>query len=120
MNEQFVSLAYDLLSILLPLLVLGLVELIRRRLGTERMRKIQKELDTKQDLALLAVRFTEQAYRDAGGPQKYNQAANWLAKRAQDRGIKITEDEVQGLIEAALRMIKDEFGEQWASAVEEE
>lgn len=49
MNEQIVGLAYDLLSILLPLLAAGLVELIRRRLGTERMRKIQKELEANKN-----------------------------------------------------------------------
>lgn len=117
MNEYLVSLAYDFLVILLPVLAAGLVELTRRRLGTEKMGRIQKELEAKQELALLAVRFAEQAFRDTGGPQKYNQAANWLAKRAQERGIKVTENETQGLIESSLRTLKDEFGEQWAKEV---
>lgn len=119
MSEQIIGLAYDVLALLLPFMAVALVELIRRRLGTEKMRRIQKELETKQELALLAVRFAEQAYRDAGGPQKYSQAANWLAKRARERGIKVTGEEIQGLIESALRTLKDEFGEQWAISIED-
>lgn len=118
MSDMVISFAYDAFLILLPVLAAGLVELIRRKLGVEKMQRIQKELETKQELAFLAVRFTEQAYRDLRGQDKYNQAATWLAKRAQERGIKISVDEIQGLIEAALRSFKDEFGEQWASVAD--
>lgn len=117
MKEQIISLAYDLLSILLPLLAIAMVELIRRRLGTERMRMIQKELEAKHDLAALAVRFAEQAYRDYKGDEKFNAAADWLADRLTEKGIKISTAEITGLIEAALRSFKDEFGEQWAKEV---
>ncbi|HHY93268.1 MAG TPA: holin, partial [Firmicutes bacterium] len=37
--------------------------------------------------------------------------------RAGELGLKVTEDEIKGLIEAALRAFKDEFGEEWAKAV---
>jgi len=59
-----VKLAYDILSILVPVLVAMAVEYIRRRLGYEKMKKIQEEIITKQNLAVLAVRFVEQAYRN--------------------------------------------------------
>ncbi len=114
MSEQFVSLAYDILALLLPVLAAGLVELIRRKLGVEKMQRIQKELETKQELAALAVRFAEQFYNDLHGEDKYQKAAEWLSTRAGELGLKVAPGEVKGLIEAALRAFKDEFGEEWA------
>lgn len=114
MDEFIVNLAYDATAIILPVLAALVVELIRRKLGLEKMKKIQEELQAKQELAALAVRFAEQAYKDLHGEDKYNQAADWLAARARERGIKITSSEIKGLVEAALRAFKDEFGEQWA------
>jgi len=62
----------------------------------------------------LAVKFVEQAYKELKGIEKYQVAATWLAAQAAERGINITADEIQGLIEAALRAFKDQFGEEWA------
>lgn len=114
MEQQLVKIATDALAILIPAIVALLAELLRRRIGTERVRRIQEELAAKHDLAVLAVRFAQQAYRDLGGQERAGKAANWLATQAAARGIPITEHEIQGLIEAALRGIKDEFGEEWA------
>jgi hypothetical protein len=119
MSDQVLTLFYNALGILIPALCLITIELIRRQLGLENIRKIQEELNTKMDLASLAIKFVEQAYKDLHGQDKYDQAANWLAARAGEKGIKVTADEVKGLIEAAVRMAKDEFGEQWANAVAE-
>jgi hypothetical protein len=74
---------------------------------------------TKQVLASLAVKFVEHAYTDLHGQEKYEQAAVWLADRAHESGIKMNADEIKGLLEAALRMVKDEFGEQWAKMISE-
>lgn len=114
MNDQIVNLAYDVLAILLPVLAVILAEWLRRKLGVESLARIQRELETKKELAALAVKFVEQAYRDLKGEEKYQEAARWLATQAIDRGINITSDEIQGLIEAALRAFKDQFGEEWA------
>ncbi len=118
MEDKFVQFGYDALAIFIPVLVALAVEYVRRRLGTEKLRKIQEELATKQDLAILAVRFVEQVYKELEGPAKYQKAAEWLAARANEHGIRITTDEVKGLIEAALREMKDAFGEEWAKVSE--
>lgn len=117
MNDMLVSLAF---LVLLPVLAAATVELIRRKLGVEKIQRIQKELETKQELAGLAVRLVEQSYKELKGPAKYNQAANWLVTQARQRGINISDDEVKGLIEAAIRIAKDIFGEEWAKQVSEE
>jgi len=113
-ESLFLSLAYDALALLIPALVVISIELLRRRLGLERIKKIQEELATKQELAKIAVKFAAQAYKDLGGPGKFEEAADWLASQALAIGIKISADEIKGLIEWALREIKDELGEEWA------
>lgn len=119
MDDLLLKLAYNILAILVPALVALGVELIRRKLGVEMIKKITQELQAKQDWALLAVRFVEQSFKDLHGQEKYNQAAIWLSARAQENGLAISDSEVKGLIEAALRLIKDELGEDWANALDE-
>ncbi len=116
MSETIVTnIAAQILAVMLPVLVAGLVELVRRKIGVEGVKKIDQELATKKEMASLAIRMAEQM----GGQDKFNQAASWLSARAEESGFKVTPDEVKGLIEAAVRMAKDEFGEQWANIVAE-
>ena len=110
------QIAQTVLSWLLPVLAALAVEYLRRMIGTEKIAKIQAELEAKRDLAELAVRFVEQAYKSYGGSDKFNAACQWLADQARGRGIKLTQDEIKGLIEGSLRLIKDEFGEEWGKA----
>ncbi len=112
-ENVLIELSYSVLSILIPALCAIAIELLRRKLGLENIKKVQHELDNKKDLARLAVKFVEQAYKDLKGQEKYDKAAEWLAARIQEQGIKVSPEEVMGLIEAAIRMAKDEFGEQW-------
>lgn len=117
MEQLVISLLYNLIYIMAALMAAFFVGFLKQKFGTEKLKKFQSELELKQDLAILAVKFAEQAYRDLKGQQKYDHAAAWLASRASFLDLKITEDEIKGLIEAALRSLKDEFGEEWAEAV---
>jgi len=117
MEDKLLTLAGNLLAILIPILVGFIMEYLRRKLGTEKMKRIQEELAAKQELALLAVRFVEQVYIDLRGEEKYQKAAEWLVVQAAKVGLKLTADEVKGLIEAALRELKDAFGNEWAKQV---
>lgn len=119
-NNLVLNLAYDVLAILVPVLAALVVELIRRKLGIEKMNNIQKELQAKQELATLAVSFVQQVYDELDGPEKYDLAADWLVEQAQARGIKLSSQEIKGLIESSLRMFKDTFGEEWAKQVKTE
>lgn len=111
------QLGYDALAILVPVLVAAAAEYLRRKLGNERLEQVRRELETKKELANTAVKFAEQAWKDAGGEEKYEAAVGWLAAEAQARGMKVTDAEVKGLIEAALREIKDALGEEWAKSM---
>jgi hypothetical protein len=68
-------------------------------------------------MAVLAVRFVEQVYVDLHGQEKYEKAAEWLSTRLLSKGLDVSAGEIKGLIEAALRELKDSFGEEWAKAV---
>ena len=112
----------EALSILLPaaatVLAVMAVGWIRERIGVEGMEKVEMELYAKQELARLAVRSVEQVYRDIGGAKKLDHALNWLGYQLKERGFKLDDDEMRGLIEAALREMKDAFGEEWARKID--
>jgi LL-H family phage holin len=114
MEELVLGLVYDALIVFTALVVALLAGWLKKKLGVETLKKIQAELATKQELATMAVRFVEQVYKDLKGEEKYQKAAEWLVAQAEKAGLKLTTDEVKGLIEAALRQLKDAFGNEWA------
>jgi LL-H family phage holin len=116
-EEMIMELAYNVLLILVTAGVGLLVELIRRKLGTENMRKIKSELETKQELALLAVKAVEQGWRKLKGPEKVSKAAEIISNQAGRIGLRIQPSEIEALVEWAVRTMKDEFGEEWGKAV---
>ncbi|HBV97790.1 MAG: phage holin, LL-H family protein [Peptococcaceae bacterium BICA1-7] len=113
MGSQLVQIGMDALAVLVPALVALAIEFVRRKLGTEKVAKLARELETKKELASLAVRFVEQVYKDVHGPAKLQEATEWMSARAKQMGVSITPEEIKGLIEAALRDAKDSFGEEW-------
>lgn len=113
MDTQLVNLAYGFLSLVIPVIAVMLVEALRRYIGLQRAVQINEALITKKKLALIAVRFVEQAYKDLHGDNKFNLAAAWLAEQVNQYGFSISQAEVKGLIEAALRQFKDEFSAEW-------
>jgi len=117
-EDLVMNLMYNLLLLLITAGVALAVELIRRKLGTEQMRKIQTELEMKQELALVAVKAVEQLWTGKlKGPEKVAKAAEYISTQAKRIGLSIPPDEIEALIEWAVRTMKDEFGEQWAKAV---
>jgi LL-H family phage holin len=116
-EEMIMELAYNVLLILVTAGVGLLVELIRRKLGTENMRKIKSELETKQELALVAVKAVEQLWTGKlKGERKVAKAAEYISAQAEKIGLKISQYEIELLIEWAVRTMKDEFGEEWGKA----
>ena len=114
---DFSSILAYILTLLITALAGAAVELVRRKIGVEGMRQISLALEQKRTLALLAVQFVEQVYWDYAGEAKLAKASEWLAARAAEHGIKLTADEIQGLIESALRQMKDQFGTTWGKAI---
>ena len=98
--------AIDTALYLTPILAALLGEYLRRKIGTERIKKIQAEITAKAELTTAAVNFAEQAYKDLDGAGKYEKALGWLTGQALKVGLKITVDEAKGLIESAVLALK--------------
>lgn len=120
MEMLVMELAFNVLLILITIAVTFAVELLRRKLGTEKMKQIQSELETKQELAIMAVKAVEQVWvGKAKGPEKVAKAAEIISDQVARIGLNIPPEEINNLIEWAVRTMKDEFGEEWAKAVKE-
>lgn len=115
MQELFNQLLYNVMMLLVTVAAGFLVAWLKKRLGVEGVNKVNAELQAKQELAAIAVRFVEQVYQELRGEEKFLKAAEWLSTEAAELGIKVSTKEVKGLIEASLRAFKDEFGEGWAN-----
>jgi len=94
------------------LAVYGLAYL-KARFGTETLQRVNEELQLKQDLVAVIVKYVEQAFYDLEGPQKLDLATNLVAEQLGKLGLTIDGDEIKTLIEAAIREFKDVFGEEW-------
>lgn len=113
MREQFVQLMFDVLKIVLPVLGVMLVRYIFSKVDIDKQDKIKSIIENKKDLAMIAVRFVEQVYKDIDGEEKFHHAFEWVASAFEKYGYPVDADEIEGLIEATLRQMKDEFTEQW-------
>ena len=116
MHDAVIRLLYDIIAVLVPVLVGYLVAWLQKRLGAEKIEKIKRELEIKQDLARIAVQFAQQVYKDLGGPERYEKAAEWLSNMATQMGLQLSTDEVKALIEATLKELKAELGEAWKTS----
>lgn len=67
----------------------------------------------KREYADRAVQFVEQVCIDVKGTDKYNEAVKWFVERMSTYRIKVTEEEIKGLIESALFRLKNEYNKQW-------
>jgi len=113
MHDLFLQLLYDIIDILVPILVGYAIAWLQKRIGTEKLEAVMRELATKRELARVAVLFVQPAYKDLGGAEKYDKAAEWLTEAADKIGIQLSEEGVKGLIEADLKELKTELGEAW-------
>lgn len=118
MEDLIIKTASNVIVLLIVALVTISGKWLAEMAGTERIKKLQSQMELKQGLAYTAVKFVEQAWKDLSGEHKYDQAAAWLTEQASALGLKLTPEEARGLIEAALREIKDQLGEEWARAVD--
>lgn len=63
--------------------------------------------DTKKEIAMLTVRYVEQVFKTLHGTEKLDKAKSAFVKMLNDKGIKVTDDEVTMLIEAAVNQMNE-------------
>ncbi|MGI6453005.1 MAG: phage holin, LLH family [Syntrophomonadaceae bacterium] len=113
MEGKLIPLAYDILAVLIPALVALGIELLRRRIGVEKLQRIQQELQANQQMALLVVKSIEQIWSDKlDGSQKLDEALKLMTQMAAQKGINLKPEEVRMLIEWAVKLMKEEIHKQ--------
>jgi LL-H family phage holin len=60
----------------------------------------------KEELAMIAVQFVEQAYKDFDGEEKFGAAMEYLSYSLGKYGLKISAAEMESLIESAVYEMK--------------
>lgn len=83
-------------------------------LGTQARNLYQKYVTTeiKQSVCRTVVRFVEQVYVDLHGKEKLEKAMNRAALILGEYGIKITEQELVSIIEAAVNEFNNNFNKE--------
>lgn len=120
MEQLFINMAWNVIIFLVAVLFATMVRYAVEKIGIEKMNRGAAEWDNVKDLAYTAVKYAEQAYREYGGATKKEQALAFLSRELAQLGIRLSAETLDGIIEAMLRDIKDNLGEQWAAAIKDE
>lgn len=63
--------------------------------------------DTKKEIAMLTVRYVEQVFKTLHGEEKLDKAKSAFVKMLNEKGIKISDDEINMLLEAAVHQMNE-------------
>ena len=105
---------FMLLGILLASFV---VALLKKQLGVEKLKQIEAELTAKQEIVDTVVLFVQQVYTAYDGEDKYKMALVRATDMMNKKGLKITPEELESLIESSVKRMKKEFGDAWKKEV---
>jgi len=105
---------FMLLGILLASFVLAL---LKKLLGVEKLKQIEAELIAKQEIVDTVVLFVQQVYAAYDGEEKYKMALARATDMMNKRGLKITPEELEVLIESSVKVMKKAFGDAWKKEV---
>jgi len=106
------SLLQTILILFLIVLVVIEIEYLRRTIKTKKILYLKHEWEVKKEWALMAVEYTEQRYKGQNGVIKYNAACERLSTHAEDKGIKLSILEIEGLIESSVLLLKNKSQEE--------
>ena len=67
MQEMLTEVLTTIVRALIPVMVALTIAWLRRKIGEERLTQIKRQIELKQDLAIIAVKFAEQAFKDYKG-----------------------------------------------------
>ena len=108
--ESLVPAVLDLMSelfLLVATIGIGFVIAYVRSKTTEEQRKII------EGIVKDGVLFAQQVYGHLEGAERYNEAVAQIVLVLNEKGLKLTDAELKLKIEATLKKLKAEFGEQW-------
>lgn len=93
----------------LLVVVIGVVASFLGQQGVQFLKKngVLKEIESKKAYAKIVVNAIQQTYKEADGDEKLSEAKNQLIKMFSDNGIAFSSEELDSLIEAAVRGAKE-------------
>ena len=111
MNELLQAITPALLALLV-----GVIGYIAKIAGTQVQRvadkyAIKAKLDANKTIVDLAVKYVQQVFNEADNKTKYNEAKNKALEILSEKGIKITDAELNMLIEASVANFKQGMSE---------
>jgi LL-H family phage holin len=112
-TEILNTIIMTVITVGLPLLITFIFKYLNAKIGTEKMAQIEQEINNASILAEAAVVYIQQKYPDITNGEKLKFASEWLATEANNRGISLSAEQIEGYLEAALKTVKDSFGENW-------
>jgi len=77
--------------------------------------KFWRELTLEQwvkELVIDSVLFIQEKYWNLSGEQKFAEAKKWLLRQLNERGIKVDEEWLDALIDATVKELRAQFGDE--------
>ncbi len=65
-----------------------------------------------KELVIDSVLFVQEKYWDLSGEQKFELAKGWVLEKLSEKGINVSEKWLNGLIDAIVKQLRSEFGEE--------
>lgn len=117
--EQIFQIALNVITILSAIGAAFAIKWIKNKIGTEKFKQVQEKLYIIQKIAIEACKFAEQQGIDIGvkGEEKLKIACEWMSSRLKEEKINVSPEQIEAFIKAALRTLKDTWGEEWADQI---
>jgi len=71
-----------------------------------RKHKVVQELNAHKELVKIAVVAIQQAYESLDGSRKFELAKDWVINAANEKGLKISDKEIEFLIDSTVKELK--------------
>ena len=95
----------EILMQIIPIILAGIVTFLVGIIKAKYTEYVNT--DTKKEIAMLTVRYVEQVFKTLHGGDKLKEAKSTLVKMLNEKGIEISEDEVNLLLEAAVHKMNE-------------
>ena len=69
-----------------------------------------------KELIIDGVLFVQEKYWEKSGQQKFELAKVWIIEQLNEKGINVSEEWLDALIDAVVKQLKAEFGDEWYRA----
>lgn len=103
---QILDLAFEIFLFVATIGIGYAINFFRKKTTAEQRKIIE-------DVIREGVLFAQQVYKHLDGPAKFDKAVEQIVIVLKEKGLKISEAELKLLLEATLKRLKAQFGEEW-------